>query len=209
MPVPDRGCAVNGKYEQVGAESRDQLREWLGLHASGSEGVWLITWKKGDDRYLPYGDIVDEALCFGWVDSQPRRVDAERSGRFLSPRRPGSSWSRANKQRVERLTAEGLMTEAGLAAVQRAKDDGSWNALNAIEDLIEPDALHAALDATPTARQQWNDFPRSTRRAILEWINASKTDGTRERRIAETVAEAAVGRRANQWRQPKSSPPRP
>jgi uncharacterized protein YdeI (YjbR/CyaY-like superfamily) len=106
-----------------------------------------------------------------------------------------------NKERVERLTAAGLMAPAGLAAVTAAQEDGSWAALDEVEQLREPDDLRAALDARPAARRSWHGFPRSTRRAILEWINSARTAPTRERRVTTTVAEAA-GRRANQWRQP-------
>lgn len=191
------------EYAQVEVESRDAWRAWLAMYAGESPGIWLVTWKKGRGPYVPYDEIVDEALCFGWVDSRPRSIDADRSSRLLTPRRPGSSWSRVNKARVERLIETHAMAPAGLAAVEQAKADGSWNALDLVEELIEPDDLRSALDAVPEARGNWDGFPRSTRRAILEWIGAARADATRERRIGQTVAEAAVGRRANQWRQPE------
>ena len=189
-------------YAEVEVGSRAQWRAWLAEHHASSPGIWLVTWKSGHGPHVPYGDVVDEALCFGWVDSRPRTVDAARSSRLLTPRRPGSSWSRVNKERVERLVAEGLMALAGLAAVDAARRDGSWTALDEVEQLREPDDLRAALAAAAAARAAWDGFPRSTRRAILEWIGAAKTARTREKRVATTVAEAAVGRRANQWRQP-------
>ncbi|MHA7209954.1 YdeI/OmpD-associated family protein [Arthrobacter sp. MDT1-65] len=192
-------------YDQVQVDSRGQWREWLTVHAAGSPGIWLVTWKKGAGPYLSYDDLVEEALCFGWIDSQPRTVDEDRSSRLVSPRHPGSNWSRVNKERVQRLTEAGLMTQAGLDAVRAAQADGSWTALDDVEDLIEPDALRAALDAHPSARAHWDDFPRSAKRAILEWISTARTDTTRERRIHQTVTEAADGRRANQWRQPKTA----
>ncbi|GAA4789552.1 YdeI/OmpD-associated family protein [Actinomycetospora chlora] len=188
--------------DEVHVASAEQWRAWLLDHHASSPGIWLVTWKKGSGPYVAYDDVVDQALCFGWVDSRPGSLDADRSRRLLTPRRPGSSWSRVNKERVERLTAAGRMAPAGLAAVAAAQADGSWTALDAVETLAEPDDLAAALDAEPAARGQWDGFPRSTRRAILEWISTAKTAPTRERRIAQTVAEAAVGRRANQWRQP-------
>ena len=147
---------------------------------------------------------MEEALCFGWVDSQPRTVDDQRTSRLLTPRRPGSNWSRANKQRVQRLTEAGLVIPAGLAAVRAAQAGGSWSALDQVEELAEPPDLRAALDAQPLARAHWNDFPRSTKRAILEWIGAAKTDATRARRVEQTAGEAATRRRANQWRQPQA-----
>lgn len=194
---------MSGAYERLQVDSREQWRSWLTVHAGSSPGVWLVTWRKGRGPYLPYDDVVDEALCFGWVDSQPRAIDDDRSSRLLTPRRAGSSWSRVNKQRVDRLTAVGMMTEAGLAVVRAAQQDGSWTALDAVEELHEPDDLRTALDADPQARVHWNTFPRSTRRAILEWIGTAKTETTRRQRIEQTAGEAAAGRRANQWRQPK------
>lgn len=196
---------MSASYQQVQVASRAQWRAWLVEHAAGSPGVWLATWKRGRGPHVPYDDVVEEALCFGWVDSRPRALDEGRSARLLTPRRRGSSWSRANKERVGRLTAAGLMAPAGLAAVAAAKQDGSWNALDTVEDLQEPDDLRAALDARPAARVQWDAFPRSTKRAILEWIGAARTDASRVRRIHHTASEAAVGRRANQWRQPRGS----
>ena len=182
-------------------DDRAAWRSWLEAHAATSPGIWLV-YVKGPGRRLSYDDIVEEALCFGWVDSRPRALDDRRAMLLLAPRRPASSWSRVNKQRVERLLAAGSMTAAGLAAVETARANGRWNALDAVEDLVEPDDLLSALDVDPAARAASDAFPRSTKRAILEWITAAKRPATRAARVDETVAEAAEGRRANQWRQP-------
>ena len=143
---------MSAAYEQVQVDSREQWRAWLTEHAASSPGIWLITWKKGFGPHLAYDDVVEEALCFGWVDSQPRTVDDQRTSRLLTPRRPGSSWSRVNKQRVQRLTEAGLMTPAGLAAVRAARAGGSWSALDQVEELAVPPDLRAALNAQPLAR---------------------------------------------------------
>lgn len=195
---------MSAEYDRVQVDSRQQWRAWLVEHATTSPGIWLTTWKKGFGPYLPYDHVVEEALCFGWVDSQPRALDDARSSRLLTPRRPGSSWSRVNKDRVQRLTEAGLMAPEGLTAVRQAQADGSWTALDEVEQLTEPTDLRAALDSRPEARSHWDGFPRSARRAILEWIDAAKTDTTRARRIEQTADEAAAGRRANQWRQPQT-----
>ena len=189
-------------HESVGITSRAQWREWLERHHGRTEGIWVVTYKKGRGPYVGYDDLVEEALCFGWIDSLGRRVDDDRTQLLMTPRKPRSKWSRPNKERVARLTAEGRMAPAGLATVELAKQSGTWEALDAVENLEEPADLAAALDAVPEARRQWDGFPRSTRRAILEWISNAKREATRAKRVAETVAEAAVGRRANQWRQP-------
>ena len=193
---------------QVHVRDRAAWRAWLAEHAAASTGIWLV-YDKGPDRRLSYDDIVDEALSFGWVDSLPRSLDHSRAMLYLAPRKPRSNWSRVNKERVERLIAAGAMTPAGLAAVEAARASGTWTALDRVEDGVEPEDLRTALDAVPVARREWDAFPRSTRRAILEWVDAAKRPETRARRVGTVVVEAAVGRRANQWRQRAGVPDRP
>ncbi len=187
--------------EQVTVESREQWRAWLEAHHGSSPGIWLVTWKKASGRpHLPYDDVVEEALAFGWVDSLPRKLDDDRSQLLITPRKAGSNWSRLNKERVERLLAAGLMAPAGLAVVEAARADGSWTALDDVENLVEPEDLRAALDAEPEARRHWDAFPRSVKRGILEWLLNAKAAATREKRVRETAELAARGERANQWR---------
>jgi uncharacterized protein YdeI (YjbR/CyaY-like superfamily) len=189
--------------EQLAMETRSEWRSWLAYHHASSPGVWLVRWKADSGRpHLTYDDLVEEALCVGWVDSQPRKLDELRSQLRVTPRKPGSRWSALNRARVERLTVAGLMLPAGLAAVERARADGSWTALDAVEQLVEPEDLRLLLDADPTARSEWDGFPRSTRRAILEWLGTARTDTTRQRRLERIVTDAHHGIRANQWRQP-------
>ena len=199
-------------YLELTVESREQWRAWLSEHHATSRGVWVTTYKKDSGKqHVSVDDLVDEALAHGWVDSRPRTLDSQRSQRLVTPRRPTSNWSRVNKQRVERLLAAGRMTPAGLAAVEAAKRSGTWTALDAVEDLHEPGDLRDALDITPGARRHWDAFPRSTKRAILEWIANAKTPATRTKRVIETATKAAENLRANQWRQPTNpttgSPP--
>jgi len=190
--------------EQFAVESRAGWHAWLDAHHATSRGVWTVTWKRrSGGPYVPYDDLVEEALCFGWVDSLGRTLDERRWQLLMTPRKVGSGWSRPNKERIERLTAAGLMAPAGAAVVAAAQADGSWSSLDAVEDLIEPDDLRAALDASPDARRHWDDFPRSAKRGILEWIMQAKRDETRARRIRETAEQAARNERANQWRGPR------
>ena len=147
---------------------------------------------------MSYDELVLEALCFGWVDTKGMRVDDDRTSLLLTPRRPGSGWSRPNKERVAALTTAGRMRAPGQAVIDRARADGSWTKLDDVENLVEPDDLGAALDAVPAARLACDGFPRSAKRAVLAWLVDAKRAPTRERRIAETVAEASQGRRAHQ-----------
>ena len=119
---------MSAEYPQVEVESREELRRWLERHHETSSGIWLVTYKKADPRYLPYEHVVEEALCFGWIDSKARGVDERRTSIVLTPRKPRSNWSGPNRERVERLLAAGLIAPAGLAAIERAKADGTWDA---------------------------------------------------------------------------------
>ncbi len=181
--------------------SRAEWREWLQQHHSQAEGIWLISYKKASGKpRLEYEDAVEEALCFGWIDSKPNKLDEERSMVWFAPRKPGTGWSRHNKERVARLIASGQMTPAGMEKIEAAQQDGSWEALDAVEALEIPVDLQEALAAYPTARAFFNDFPRSVKRAILEWISNAKRPETRQKRIEATARLAAEKKRANQWR---------
>lgn len=180
------------------AEDRAALRAWLEAHHEETEGAWVVFWK-GERRTMSYDDIAEEALCFGWVDSKPGKVDDRRTKLYLAPRNPGSNWSALNKRRVADLEAAGLMTPAGRAAVEAARADGSWDALNDVENLVIPDDLARALERYPDARSNFEAFPPSTRRGILEWIHNARRDATRSKRIEETARLAQDDVRANQW----------
>ena len=139
--------------------------------------------------------IVDELLCWGWIDSLPRKLDERRTMVRISPRKPSSRWSRVNKGKVARLDAEGRMRSPGLEAVRVAKANGGWTFLDDVERLEVPDDLAAAFDAE--ARAFWDRFPASSRRGILEWIKSARTEATRTRRVRETASKAAANRKAN------------
>jgi uncharacterized protein YdeI (YjbR/CyaY-like superfamily) len=204
---------TNTEKRAVHPLSRAEWRQWLAEHHTESEGVWLISYKKatGQPR-LDYEEAVEEALCFGWIDSKYRALDAERSMQWFAPRRAGSIWARSNKERVERLLQAGLMMPAGLAKIEIAKQDGSWTALEELETLTIPPDLAAALAAHAPAALHFDAFPRSTRLAILAWISSAKRPETRAKRIDEAARLASQNIRVNEQRQPapttSSSPPR-
>jgi uncharacterized protein YdeI (YjbR/CyaY-like superfamily) len=146
-----------------------------------------------------YDESVEEALCFGWIDSKPNKLDDERSMLWFAPRKPQTGWSRPNKERIERLMMAGLMHPSGLTKIAQAQADGSWFSLDAVEDLQQPADLVAALAAYPSAAHHFEAFPRSVKRGILEWTHTAKRPQTRAARIAETARLAAVNERVNQW----------
>ena len=193
-----RAAATDPRDVHVG--SRAEWRAWLAAHHESPDWIWLVYPKKGSARFtdLTYDALVEEALCFGWIDSVARGHDADHAAIRMSPRRPGSGWAATNKRRVERLVADGRMTPAGLARIEAARRDGSWEALDAVERLQVPADLAAALDATPEARRHFDAFPPSARKLALTWIAAARRPETRASRIAETARLAARGERANQ-----------
>lgn len=177
--------------------SRREWRSWLRANHEG-ESIWLVTYKQSvrPELHVEYDAVVEEALCFGWVDGQIRKVDAERTKHLLSPRKAGSTWSKLNKDRIAKLERTGLVEPAGRRVVERAKEDGSWTILDDVERLEEPDDLRDALDAVPTARTHWDAFPPSVRKAMLWWIKSAKRLPTRRTRLETVVTEASEGRRA-------------
>lgn len=140
-------------------------------------------------------EAVEEALCFGWIDSRMHPIDADTYRVVFSPRRPGSIWSANNKRRIERLIRDGLMTEAGLATIERAKADGMWTSLDGVEALEIPEDLSSALDAAPSARANFDAYPASTRKLVLHHVNGARRPATRARRIADLVRLAEENRR--------------
>lgn len=183
------------RYPDMLATSRAEWRAWLETNHDTAPGVWVITYKKGSGGpRLPYEEVVEEALCFGWIDSKGGTVDAERTKLLVTPRKPGSGWSRPNKERIERLLASGLMTPAGLAKIEAAKADGSWRALDDNEAMIVPPDLDAALRTDPAALAGWEGFAPSVKKQLLGWVSSAKRPETRAKRIAETVLGATEGR---------------
>jgi uncharacterized protein YdeI (YjbR/CyaY-like superfamily) len=187
---------VMDEAERLHFTTASQWRDWLAEHHPRSRGVWLVSHKPRTGKpTIDYEDAVCEALCFGWIDSTYRSLDEERGMLWWSPRRKGSLWARTNKVRVERLEAEGRMTDAGRAAIEAARADGSWTILEPVEALIVPDDLKAAFDARPAARERWEALAPTARRAYLLWVATAKREATRSKRVEETADRVAAGLR--------------
>jgi uncharacterized protein YdeI (YjbR/CyaY-like superfamily) len=185
---------------------RSEWRSWLTEHSQSSSGVWFVAFKRSTGRpRIEYDDMVEEGLCFGWIDSKAGTLDAERSMVWMSPRRAKSGWSGLNKRRIEALEAAGLMTEAGRRMVELARATGTWDLLTDVENLVIPDDLASAFERVPEARRRWDGFSRSARQGVLGWIVQAKRLETRANRIEETVRLAALGEVANTWK-PKTEP---
>ena len=181
----------------VHVEDRATWRAWLEANHATARGAWMVTWRARSGRAgLEYEAAVEEALCFGWVDSTGGRVDDERGKLYFAPRKPRSMWAATNKARVERLIAQGLMAPAGLAAIERAKANGSWETLDSVERLEVPDDLTAALAAHPPADANFAAVPPSARKMLLWWVISARRPETRATRIGHVAEAAACNERA-------------
>jgi uncharacterized protein YdeI (YjbR/CyaY-like superfamily) len=186
-------------FERIHPETRDEWRRWLAQHHATSPGVWLVQWRMVTGRRrLSYDEIVEEALCFGWIDGRTNPLDDERSMLMLTPRKPNGTWASTNKARVERLIADGSMTAAGLRAIEIAKANGAWTILDDVDAMIIPDDLDLAFAGEPTARANFGRFPPSARKQALYWVKSAKRPETRARRVSEVVRLAALDIRAPQ-----------
>ena len=192
-------CGAMSKLDDaphVEAEDRAAWRAWLEANHATSSGAWLVSWRKGHGTKVPYEAAVEEALCFGWIDGQAGNIDEHRSRQYYAPRKPTSGWAATNKARVERLIADGRMAQAGMAAIERAKANGSWTLLDDVEQGIIPDDLARSLDNHPPAAASFDAFPKSARQMMLWWIAQAKRPETRAQRILETATRAARNERA-------------
>lgn len=187
--------ARSPQLPQVYAKSRAELRAWLAKNHASSPAIALVLYKKGSGKpCVTYDEAVEEGLCFGWIDSRANTLDAERYTLMFSPRKPKSGWSKTNKVRIERLIAEGRMTPAGLEKIEAAKRDGSWTALDAIENLEPPPGLIRALSRNAKARRHFDAMRPSPRKLLIRWVATAKRPETVRQRIDEIVAAAAQGR---------------
>lgn len=176
---------------------RQEWRDWLADNHATSKAIWLIYYKKDSGQpTVTYDEAVEEALCYGWIDSTPNKIDEMSFMQLFSPRKAKSPWSGLNKRRIESLTQQGLMMAPGLAKIEIAKKDGSWSLYDDIETLTIPADLAQALEANASANTFFEAFSPSRKKGILWWIKSAKRAETRAKRIEDTVRMAAVNKRA-------------
>jgi uncharacterized protein YdeI (YjbR/CyaY-like superfamily) len=183
---------------QVEAATRREWRNWLAKHGRTAQGAQLVMYnKKSGKSGVTYEEAVEEALCFGWIDNKATKRDEESHFLWFAPRKAKSNWSQSNKERVERLIAQGLMTPEGQAFIDLAKSNGTWDVLDGAQQAVIPEDLQKELARNKKAQQYFNAFPPSSQRLILEWIATAKRPETRQKRITETVTLAAQNIRAH------------
>lgn len=172
-------------------EDPEQWRDWLIENHTREKGIWVLQYnKKSEKPTISWSDAVDEALCFGWIDSLKKKLDDESSIQYFGKRKPKSTWSKINKQKIEGLTAENRMSQAGSDTIQVAKENGSWEILDSVEELLIPDDLAVELSNRENATEFFNSLSRSVKKMMLQWLVLARRPETRLKRILE-IAEAA------------------
>lgn len=180
--------------------TRQAWREWLQENHDKQQFVWVIFYKKHTGvPSISWSEAVDEALCFGWIDSTSRPIDVECFRQYFTRRKPGSTWSKINKEKIKQLTADGLMAEAGLAIIEKAKQNGSWTILDEVEELIIPPDLDAAFDKWPGSKDFFLSLSKSVRKMMLSWIVLAKQAETRQKRIDEIAVNAGQKQKPKQF----------
>lgn len=188
------------KHQSFCPKNREEWREWLRENHHSEQSVWLIYYKKQSPMHnVLYSDAVDEALCFGWIDSTRKTLDEERFTQFFCKRKPKSVWSKVNKEKVDRLISEGLMESAGLESIRIAKENGSWNSLDEAEALIVPNDLLQVLKTYSGASDFFLGLSNSSRKAILMWLILAKRPETRQNRVKQIAELAAKGQKPPQF----------
>ena len=180
---------------------QQEWRDWLANNHNKQQSVWLVLYKaKSGKLNLSWSDAVDEALCFGWIDSIRKPIDEEKFVQFFSKRKPNSNWSRINKQKIERLFAEGKMTAAGINSIEIAKENGSWTILDDIEDLVIPHDLETELASHSVANEFFQGLSKSIKKQILYWLASAKREETRNKRLQTIISETSQRKIPNGFR---------
>jgi uncharacterized protein YdeI (YjbR/CyaY-like superfamily) len=183
--------------ERFEPATAQEWADWLARNHDRAAGVWLVTPRRTTGRQtVDYDTAVVEALRFGWVDATVRTLDEDRAMQWFAARKPTSGWASSNKQRIERLRAEGRLEPAGERAVRVAHENGTWTMYDEVEALVVPPDLAAALGARPGAREAWDAFSPSARRLMLTWVVQAKRAETRQKRVLEIAERAAHGEKA-------------
>lgn len=176
-------------------KTRTEWRNWLMENHQSSNSIWVLFYKmSSSEPSITWREAVDEALCFGWIDSVKKKRDDVSSIQFFSKRRPKSTWSKINKNIVEKLISEGLMAEAGFKSIEIAKQNGSWTILDTVEELLIPKDLQIELEKHAEVNSYFHGLSKSIKKMMLHWLVMAKQPETRKKRIIEIVEQAKLGK---------------
>ena len=182
--------------DEICPKNKKDWRKWLEVNHKSEDAVWLIFYKKKSPNHnLTWSESVDEALCFGWVDSLKKTIDAESYKQYFSKRKPKSNWSKINKEKVQSLIEKGLMKEEGYKSIEIAKENGYWSVLDDVEDLVIPDDLLEAFSNFKGSKEFFDGLSNSMKKGFLYWVVSAKRESTRRKRILEIVENASKNRK--------------
>lgn len=210
-PCCHLACVACSNFQAMGVQQKDietycpasirEWRQWLKNNHDKKQSIWLVYYKiKSGKASISWSEAVDQALCFGWIDSTARSLDDERYLQLFTRRKPKSVWSKINKEKVSRLVATKQMAKAGLAAIEVAKQNGSWTILDDVEELMIPADLEKAFKAHKGSKVFFNGLAKSVKKAMLQWLMMAKRPETRQKRITEIAQQAAQQQRPAQFR---------
>ncbi|UII24368.1 YdeI/OmpD-associated family protein [Fulvivirga ligni] len=181
-------------------KSRTDWRKWLEKNHQSKQSVWLVYFKTSTKvPSISWSEAVDEAICFGWIDSTKKAVDEKRYMQYFSKRKPNSIWSKVNKEKVEKLIANGRMRESGFNSIQVAKQNGSWLILDDVEALVVPEDLKEALENYHEATEFFNSLSKSSKKILLHWVMSAKRPETRRKRVLEIALSASKRQKPKQF----------
>lgn len=184
----------------ISPKSREEWRQWLLENHKSEQAVWLLAYKKSsNEATITWSVMVDEALCFGWIDGMRKSISKDSFAQFLCKRKTKSGWSKINKEKTERLIAEGLMTEAGLKSIEIAKQNGSWTLLDEVEELTIPEDLDSAFTVNAGSKEFFLSLSKSVRKMMLQWVTFAKRKETRQKRISEIAELASMKQKPKQF----------
>jgi uncharacterized protein YdeI (YjbR/CyaY-like superfamily) len=191
--------------ELIYPKTKQQWRKWLSQNHIVKDAVCVVFYnKKSIKPTISWSDAVDEALCFGWIDSKAETIDIESHKHYFCRRKPNSTWSKINKEKIEKLTSNNLMTKAGFDAIEIAKQNGSWTILDEVEELIIPTDFENLFIKNDGSKEYFSSLSKSRRKNLLQWIALAKTDTTRQKRILEIVENAMKKQVPKQFRTKKN-----
>lgn len=180
------------KRQTIYINTRAEWRQWLEVYHQSAQSVWLVcNTRKSNLPTVSWSEMVDEALCFGWIDSTRKTIDECSFMQLFSKRKPRSTWSKINKEKIQRLIDGNLMTAAGYETIRIAKENGSWAILDSVEELVIPDDLDEAFSNHGGAEAYFLSLSKSLKKMLLQWIVLAKRPETRKKRIDE-IAELAA-----------------
>jgi uncharacterized protein YdeI (YjbR/CyaY-like superfamily) len=188
------------EQEQFYPESTNEWRQWLQENHIIAKSIWLIYYKKKAKKpTISWSEAVDEALCFGWIDSTAKPIDSDRYKQFFTKRKPTSVWSKVNKNKIKQLESEGKIMPAGFASIAIAKENGSWSILDEVEELIVPKDLEMAFEIHANSKEYFETLSNSIKKAILQWLVLAKRPETRQKRIEEIASLASQQQKPKQF----------